>query len=116
MNRPNYKGYGDLSSKHWSRIKYRAFRDKREFDISIEYAWDLFISQNKKCALSGLDIVLSPSEKFETTASLDRMDSSLGYIYGNIQWLHKSVNNLKGIMSNRDCISLCLKIVENNLE
>jgi len=29
------------------------------------------------------------------TASLDRIDSSKGYESGNIQWVHKQLNNMK---------------------
>jgi hypothetical protein len=31
----------------------------------------------------------------ETTASLDRIDSSKGYIKTNVQWVHKKVNKMK---------------------
>ena len=27
---------------------------------------------------------------------IDRIDNNLGYIIGNIQWVHKDINNLKG--------------------
>ena len=33
--------------------------------------------------------------KKERTASLDRIDSKLGYILGNIQWVHKQINEMK---------------------
>ena len=91
----NYTGYKDLSGSYWVAIKNRAFKKQIIFDIDIEYAWDLLISQNRKCALSGLDIYLSPNlKKKRNSASLDRINNDLGYIYGNVQWLHKDVNNI----------------------
>ncbi len=40
------------------------------------------------------------SLKFEEKASLDRIDSSLGYIKGNIQWISLPINLMKAEMSN----------------
>lgn len=31
----------------------------------------------------------------KTTASLDRIDSTKGYIHGNLQWIHKDLNQMK---------------------
>lgn len=47
-------------------------------NIDIKFAWELYVKQEKKCALSGLPIVFAISNKksSETTASLDRIDSS----------------------------------------
>ncbi len=91
-----YKGYQDLSGKYWYDIKYSANKRNIAFcpKLTIKYAWELFLKQNKKCALSGLDIELYPDIKRRNTASLDRIDNSKGYYRNNIQWLHKSVNNL----------------------
>jgi hypothetical protein len=40
-------------------------------------------------------IILNNSNKKERTASLDRIDSSFGYIEGNVQWVHKDINIIK---------------------
>lgn len=45
------------------------------------------------------------------TASLDRIDSSKGYIEGNVQWLHKDINRLKINYSDEDLIQICLEII-----
>lgn len=52
----------------------------------------------------------------ETTASIDRIDSSNGYIEDNIQWVHKDVNMMKQKMTNIELIEMCKLIVENNNE
>jgi dCMP deaminase len=113
-----YKGYYDLSGKYWYDIKYCAAKRKINFSnkLTIEYAWDLFVKQDKKCALSGLDIALYPDIKTRNTASLDRIDSSKGYEIDNVQWLHKKVNNLKCDFNNEETVNLCRKIVKNSMK
>jgi hypothetical protein len=70
------------------------------FNITIEQAWDIYLKQNKRCALSGTLIVFSkPDEGRIQTASLDRIDSSKGYILENVQWVHKVLNKMKGKLS-----------------
>lgn len=111
----NYKGIGDLSGRDWSRIKYSAKKRNIEFsdDLTIDFAWQLFLDQNKKCKLSNLPIELYRS-RIKNTASLDRIDSSGIYSKDNVQWLHKDINNLKGSLSNKDTIDLCRRIYINN--
>ena len=48
------------------------------------YIKELLKEQSGRCALSGLPIV---AEEKTGTASLDRKDSSKGYVPGNVQWL-----------------------------
>lgn len=78
----SWKGYQDIGRKYWNQCINKAHMRNLEFNISIEYAWNLFIQQNKKCALSGIDIGFDAWKKNQSaqTASLDRIDSSKGYI------------------------------------
>lgn len=109
-------GYKNLSGSHWARIKSGAKNRGLEFSISIEYAYSIYISQKQKCKLSGVDIVLCPlyCDQSNSTASLDRIDSSKGYIEENVQWVHKSVNVMKQAMSDDEFIDWCRKISNNN--
>lgn len=54
-------------------------------------------------------------EKWDTTgtASLDRIDSSKGYIKGNIQWVHKDINKMKNNYNQAYFINLCALVVDN---
>jgi hypothetical protein len=91
-----------------SGIKGGAKTRDLEFEISLEEIWRLYESQNKRCALTGVEIVFKDDIiNGENTASLDRIDSSKGYIAGNIQWVHKDINLMKGSLSQEDFISLC---------
>ncbi|HUS50147.1 MAG TPA: hypothetical protein VMZ91_08270 [Candidatus Paceibacterota bacterium] len=102
----------------WQTIKYSA--KKRNIGISPvinrEYLYNLYIKQNRKCALSGQNIYLSASitDKKENTASVDRIDSSKGYIPNNLQWVHKKVNKMKWDLSQDYFIKLCEKVATNN--
>jgi hypothetical protein len=71
----------------------------------------LFIRQNKKCALSGIDI----SIEFDGsgTASLDRIDSLKHYTIDNVQWVHKDINKMKMDFPQESFIKMC-KLVSDN--
>lgn len=87
--------YQDLSSTHWLSIYKRSLLYPGNMNITKEYLWDLYIKQDKKCALSGIPIKLSIDLKEKDTASLDRINSSITYLIGNVQWVHKEINKMK---------------------
>lgn len=92
------KGYKLITGTFWSLIENSARKRNIEFSISIKDAWDLYLKQNKSCALSGISINFEPStNKHENlrTCSLDRIDSKKGYTLDNIQWVHKDINIMK---------------------
>lgn len=114
-----WAGCGDISGGFWNQIQRGANgekgRKKLEFSITIEYAWSLFEKQKSKCALSGVDINLNRTfGKFTGTASLDRIDSGIGYVVGNVQWVHKDVNRMKNSYDQEYFIDVCKKIASNN--
>jgi hypothetical protein len=108
-----WTGYGDISGNTWYSIKRGSDGSKGrlpiEFSISIEYAWELFEKQGQKCALSNLPIWFTSVDtpRNSKTASLDRIDSSLGYIPGNVQWVHKDINKMKNSFDQQYFINLC---------
>lgn len=111
-NHGRWKGYEDISRTYWNNVINGAKTRKIEFSITIEYAWNLYIIQNKKCKLSSMDIEFNACKN--NTASLDRIDPTKGYINGNIQWLHKEVNFAKQSMTNEEFINLCQKVAQTH--
>lgn len=115
----DHEGVGDLGRTFWCHIQAGARKRGIEFDISIEYAWELFQEQGARCALSGDLINLSPEVKDNNphyskfTASLDRKDSSVGYVEGNVQWVHKKINYIKRDLSDEEFTSWCRKVSHN---
>ena len=65
-------------------------------NISIQEAWEIYIKQDRKCALSGVPIVFTTNNDkyWIQTASPDRIDSSLHYTEDNFQWVHKRINRI----------------------
>ena len=51
----------------------------------------------------------------ETTASLDRIDSTKGYVENNVQWTLKKINIMKNVFSQKEFIYLCNKVSKNIL-
>lgn len=112
-----YKGIGDLSKSYWTRVLRGAKERNLEVSITIEDAWNKFLEQDRKCALTGIDLVMLKSfarQHIEHTASLDRIDSSKGYIQGNIQWVHKHVNVMKLDLTQDEFIEWCKLVVKHN--
>ena len=111
-----YKGVGKLAQSHFSHIRYSATVSRNfTFDVDIDYCWQLFEKQKGKCYYTGLPIELGPRNKRGgITASLDRLDSSKGYIKGNIVWCRKDINIMKMDKSDKEFIKLCKLIAEYN--
>ena len=106
-NNPAYTGCGELSGSRIYWIKEGAKRRGLAFKVTKKYLWDLFESQGRRCALSGVQLVFGSRHSHETTASLDRIDSSKGYLVGNVQWVHKDVNQIKRDLDQEYFLTLC---------
>ena len=77
----------------------------------MEYAWDLFLKQNRQCALTGLPLTIAMHGN--GNASLDRIDSLLGYEEGNVQWVHKHINLMKNALDENYFIKMCSLVAVN---
>lgn len=109
-----WKGYEEISSTYLSSVKNSARYRDIKFNINIEYMWDLFLNQDRKCALSGIDLNFgSVARCNDITASLDRIDSSKGYIEENVQWIHKNINFMKQDFNEKYFIEMCNLVTKN---
>lgn len=104
-----FSGHKEISGSYWGSVKSGAAKREFVFNLTIKDAWRLFISQERKCALSGVPISFS-----DRTASLDRIDSSLGYTSDNVQWVHKDVNRMKQHYDEDYFIRFCRLITAHN--
>lgn len=113
-----FRGYEEMSSAYISNTERRAKKLGVKFNLTGKYLWDLYLKQNRKCALSGVDIRFSPTNRRRTdgTASLDRIDSNGGYVKGNVQWTHKTVNYMKMDLSPQELLDWCQKIVDTTTQ
>jgi hypothetical protein len=70
--------------------------------------------------LSGLSIFFNTNKEnnnkiYDGNASLDRIDSSKGYVEDNVQWIHKELNCLKMDIPENKLIKWCELIYLHNL-
>lgn len=111
---PQYTGYREITGSFWSKLKRRCSIRGLGFNLDIKEAWQLYEKQNGLCALSGVEIFFprgGGAQRIHGTASLDRIDPTLGYISGNVRWLHKHVNIMRNIYHDDYFIDMCRKIV-----
>jgi hypothetical protein len=119
-NRPRvysskYGGAGHLSGHRFGCLQTQAKHRGHAFDVTIEYLWEKFVEQEGRCALSGVPLFLSKKASFpdETRASLDRISSELGYITGNVQWVHPAINFMKHAMDQTAFVTWCKRVAEH---
>lgn len=99
--------YCSISPRRYSFLKASAKSRGIDIDVSPKYLFELFLKQDQKCAISNMEIFL------DTSASLDRIDSSLGYIQGNVQWVHSTINVMKNNISDKEFIEQ-LTLISNH--
>lgn len=114
------KGCGDLCGTYFSYLKVKAKQANREFNLTPEYLWGLFLFQKEKCALTGVKLHMSTKidknnniERTLHTASLDRINNDLPYIEGNVQWVHKVVNRMRRQWSVEDYVYWCTLVFKH---
>lgn len=110
-----FKGVGDISS-HWWKQRFRKTAQRKNgdlmIDLTMEQAWDLYLKQGRRCALSGLEISIGSNNTDH--ASIDRIDNTIGYTISNIQWVHKDINFMKRIYSVEYFVRMCKLVVERS--
>lgn len=98
-------------------------RKKWPIDIDTEYLHGLWKAQKGKCALSGLPMLPLPVKRSKSykhgprsafKASLDRIDSKIGYLKGNVQWVCTIANLAKADFSEQDLLLFCRAVAEKN--
>lgn len=97
-----WKGHGEISLTYFSQIVNNARKRNIPFKITIEDIWELFLEQNRKCLLSGVELKFSRVHhlsRTEQTASLDRIHSDKPYTIDNVMWVHKDLNMMRSRVS-----------------
>lgn len=112
-----YRGHRELSGTFWSHIRRQAEGRSLPFQITIQEAWELFEQQGRRCALTGVPLAMAASSADlmagRRTASLDRIDSQLGYVSGNVQWVHALLNVMKGELPQSEFVQICADVVKH---
>jgi hypothetical protein len=110
----NWKGTGCIPSSVITSIKNSAKCRNIPMEVTPEYLNTIWDEQKHKCALTGLDLIMKAKSKTDTpwsnTASLDRKNSSVGYVIGNVRWVHPVINMMKNHFSDETFISMCNRV------
>lgn len=88
-------------------------RRKKPYDVDLGYLVGLWQSQDGLCAISGekMSHRRTPRKHNQYNGSLDRIDSSLGYVKGNVQFVCWTVNRMKGEGTKEELIEWAKKII-----
>jgi hypothetical protein len=76
----------------WKRARDRARNKNLEFNLSIEYVKSIMVNV---CPVFGYYLVAADCKSADTSPSLDRIDSSLGYVEGNVWVISTRANRIK---------------------
>jgi len=77
-------------------VRNRHIENNKDYNVDEQYLKTLWDEQERKCAVTGVLLVLeSKVTNPNYSASLDRKDSSLGYMRGNLQWISVTTNHAK---------------------
>lgn len=114
-----FSGVGELSRGYFNKTKSSAKTRHLAFSMTMSQLWSLYLKQNRRCALSGVEISLKKNYAAvhgsrAQTASIDRIDSSKGYTKENVQWVHKHINKLKNDVNQEEFVALCASVVDYN--
>jgi len=91
---------------------------RKHIGITLEYLRSMWEEQNGICPYSGLKLILPDTTNgWETgesiyNASLDRINSNLGYIEGNVQFVARAINNAKGALSEKEFCEMLDAVAE----
>jgi hypothetical protein len=107
--------YGANPFRYYLRNCQKRFQ---ECNLTLEYLQQVWEQQDGFCPYSKVKLILNthclrhPDKRF--TASLDRIDSTKGYITGNVQFTSMAINYLKNTMSHQETIEF-LQLLAKNL-
>ena len=101
--------YEEIAYSWFYKISREAEARGLVFELSIEDIWTLLEEHEHKCNLSGMPIGFSRRAN-GNTASVDRIDNTIGYLQSNVQLLHKDVNMMKHAWPQDYFLELCHNI------
>lgn len=112
-----WKGGKHFSGSYLITWKSQAKCRGIEWAITLDDLDELWVKQSQKCALSRIQMHMvnhgtGEGRNHPHCVSLDRIDSSQGYIKGNIQLVCCCINYMKRSLSQADFITYCKAIVD----
>ncbi len=102
----------------WKECERAAKRKDRDFNITIDYLEQLWKKQDGKCPFTGKELIIKKSARDKMSRapdrlSIDRIDSSKGYVIDNIQLVSMMFNFAKSDWKDQDVLDFCQDVVNN---
>jgi hypothetical protein len=111
-NQPLRHSY--VSGRLWSNLISNSKVRGLELNITPDDIYEIYLKQDKKCALTGMALQLNSNAKINDV-SVDRINSLGNYTKDNIQLVYKKINQCKMDLSDKDFFNMC-KMVYYNLK
>ena len=109
----NYKGKKDFAGRMMPGWKGSAKKRGHAWHLTKTQLDKLFVEQKGICALSGVRMIHERRSPYRP--SLDRINSKIGYVEGNVQFVCSIVNVMKNKFSEDMFIEMCKHIVKHAL-
>lgn len=94
--------------------KSRAKKKGKDFNITLEFLYNLLKNQDYKCIMTGIPLQASKGGKDPYVISIDRIDSSKGYTKDNVALVTTIYNTCKNHYSIDNVIELCKGFIKTN--
>jgi hypothetical protein len=110
----NKRRYQNLTLDQKFEMLVNTAKKRKQFEcsISVEYVKSIWQKQEGRCAYTKLPLTADANQL--TTMSLDRIDSDVGYVEGNVQLVCVSINRMKLDYPEHQFIQLCHCVAQNN--
>lgn len=95
----------------YSKVRVNAQNRNLEFSIERNDLFNLWKKQQSNCALTGRQMTFEKGGLW-SSASVDRIDSKLGYTKDNIQLVCVGVNRAKLNLPDAEFIRMCSDVVK----
>jgi hypothetical protein len=85
------------SARSWLRRTYASIQKRSRLRgwascLTIEELANVLMQSGGRCALTGIKLVIDAKKRDPFAISVDRIDSTLGYCYGNVRLVSLAVN------------------------
>jgi len=118
-NAPGFSGHEGIYGAYFNRVERNAKKRGIDVEVTPKDLWQQWIKQGGICPYTGIKLTLPKGvtkrdNKNSNLASLDRIDSTKGYVKDNVQWVYKPIQTMKWNLTHNEFVSLCRKVVIHN--
>tara|TARA_A100000164_G_C21390207_1_gene532807 strand:- start:123 stop:491 length:369 start_codon:yes stop_codon:yes gene_type:complete len=97
--------------------KAKAKKKNLDIDIDLEYLHTLYIGSGGICPMTGVKMQTSKGTRKERNSmamSIDRIDSDVGYIKGNVRLVSTWYNNAKAHLTDEMTITMAKRLIDRS--